>query len=465
MPTGSNMAERAEIDAEIEGKTVCDLLARNAQAFADRPAVSWKEGGAWRTLSWAQYRDRVAEAAMGLKALGIRRGDLVAIMARNRPEHLIADMGAVHAGATSVSLYTTLAPEQIAYIASHCGARVAVVEDRGFMERWEKVKPELPGLEHVVLLQDAGEYAGLDWVLSWDDLTGRGRHVLTTDRDAFDASWRGVRPDDLVTLVYTSGTTGPPKAVMLTHRSVLWNSASAQRVLGRDVETRVSYLPLAHVVERWVSLYGAVYLPAHTFLCPDLLQVFEYTAEVHPDAFAGVPRVWEKLRAGILAEIASQQNPRRRIAERAIGVGRQAALLEQSRKPIPLGLRLQRRLFDRLVCSKIREKIGLDRCKFAGGGAAPMPLEVLEFFLGLGIKIHEGLGLTEFTCLSNLNPRHEIRIGSVGPPCQALRCAWPRTARSCFVAGASQPATTRTRSTPRRPSTPTGGCTPGTSAS
>src|SRR6266511_1318711 len=131
MPTGSNMAERAEIDAEIEGKTVCDLLARNAQAFADRPAVSWKEGGAWRTLSWAQYRDRVAEAAMGLKALGIRRGDLVAIMARNRPEHLIADMGAVHAGATPVSLYTTLAPEQIVYIVTRRRARFTLVPDTG----------------------------------------------------------------------------------------------------------------------------------------------------------------------------------------------------------------------------------------------------------------------------------------------------------------------------------------------
>jgi long-chain acyl-CoA synthetase len=416
MSSKSVLAERAEIDATIEGKTLCELVARNAQAYAEEPALSWKQGGGWRTLSWAEFRERVAEVAMGLGALGVGRGDFVAIMARNRPEHLIADMGAVHAGATPVSLYNTLAPEQIAYVAAHCQARVAVVEDREFLQRWEKAKPELPRLEHVVLLEDAKASAELDWVLSWGELARRGREALAADRAGFEASWRAVQPKDLATLVYTSGTTGPPKGVMLTHRNELWTCESVSRAAQFDVGVRgIYYLPLAHALERMANYYLGIYKAGHGFLCPDLLKVFEVAAEVHPQAFVAVPRVWEKLQAGILAEVASQPSPRRWIAERAIRVGRKAARLQQTRKPLSFGLRLQRAMLDRLVCSRVREKVGLDRCEFAVTGAAPISPELLEFFWGLGVKIHEGYGLSECTAPSNLNPRHQVRIGTVGP--------------------------------------------------
>ena len=149
------LAERADIDAKVQGKTICDVLARNAETYPDQPALSWEEAGTWRSHSWKQYREKVAAVAMALKGLGVGRGDFVAIMTRNRPEHVITDLGAVHAGATPVSLYNTLAPEQIQYIAEHCGAKVAVVEGREFMERWEKVKADLPALQYVILLQDA----------------------------------------------------------------------------------------------------------------------------------------------------------------------------------------------------------------------------------------------------------------------------------------------------------------------
>ncbi|MBI4259494.1 MAG: AMP-binding protein, partial [Actinobacteria bacterium] len=169
MDTDRILAERAEIDASVEGLNLGHVLRRNAEHWGDRPAVSWKDG-VWRTLTWRGYRDRVAEAAMGLASLGVGPGDFVGIMARNRAEHLIADLGAVHAGATAVSLYNTLAPEQIQYIAAHCSAKVAVVENRELMERWEKVRAELPALEHVVLIDDAEGFAGYEWVLSWEDL-------------------------------------------------------------------------------------------------------------------------------------------------------------------------------------------------------------------------------------------------------------------------------------------------------
>src|SRR6266498_5319626 len=173
-------AERAAIDAQVHGQTLCTILERNANVHGELPALAWKQGGGWQQLNWRQYRERVAEVAMGLDALGVGRGDFVAIMSRNRPEHLIADLAAVHLGATPVSLYNTLAPEQIAYVAEHCKAKVAVVEGREFMERWEKVKAELPALEHVVLIDDAEDFADYGWTSSWDDLLASGLQELET---------------------------------------------------------------------------------------------------------------------------------------------------------------------------------------------------------------------------------------------------------------------------------------------
>ena len=412
-------AERTSIEAEIEGKTLCDVVARNAESYGDSPALSSKEGGTWRTLTWRETRDRGAEVAMGLRSLGVGRGDFVAIMARNRPEHVLADIGIGHAGATPVSVYNTLAPEQISYIAGHCDAKVAILEDRDFMQRWEKIKAELPALEHVVLIRDAEEFADYDWVLSWDQLVARGREALAAEggREAFDATWKAVRPEDLLTLVYTSGTTGPPKAVMITHRNALWTAASVDRVTHFPTAGlhAVSYLPLAHVLERFNTLYLGAWKAGHGYFCPDVLQVFEMVPEVHPMAFAGVPRVWEKLQAGIVAALEAEPNERKRkIALAAVETGKQAVRLERSGKPVPLGLRLKRGLFEKLVYSKIREKVGLDKCTLAVSGAAPISPETLTFFWGIGLPLYEGYGMTEDTAVATLGRPGENRIGSVG---------------------------------------------------
>lgn len=412
------LAERAAIDAKVEGKTLCDVFLRNATRYGDRPALSWQEGGRWRTLTWRAYRDRVAEAAVGLRSLGVARGDFVAIMARNRPEHVIADLGAVHAGATPVSLYNTLAPEQIAYIAGHCEAKVAVVEGREFMERWEKVKADLPALERVVLLEDAADFVGYDWVLSWESLLERGRSASAEDPGAFEASWKAVRPEDPVTVVYTSGTTGPPKGVIITHRNVLWTAASLDGLGVFPMGMRaISYLPLAHVLERLATQYLGMWKATHVHFCPDVLRVFEVVPEVRPQGFAGVPRVWEKLRAGILAALAEEPNERKRkIGRYAIEVGRRVVRLEQAGKPVPLQLKLLQALFERLVYSKIRRKLGLDRCLLAVSGAAPIATDVLEFFWGMGLPVHEGYGMTEDSGPATINRPGRARIGTVGEP-------------------------------------------------
>jgi long-subunit acyl-CoA synthetase (AMP-forming) len=411
-------AERAAIDAAVESKTICDTLARNAETYADQPALSWEEGGKWQTLTWKQYREKVAATAMGLKSLGVGRGDFVAVMVRNRPEHVIADLGAVHAGASPVSLYNTLAPEQIQYIAAHCNAKVAVVDCREFMERWEKVKADLPGLEHVVLLADAEDFAGYEWVLSWDELLSRGSNVLGAPGgwEAFEASRREVKPDDLATLVYTSGTTGPPKAVMITQRNVLWTVESLDRTIRYPVGLKgISYLPLAHIAERAATHYLGMAKVAHVHFCPDVLRVFEVVPQVRPHAFLGVPRVWEKVQAGVMAKLSAEPDARKRkIALGAIETARQVARMEAEGKPVPLGVKVKHRLFDKLVYSKIRHATGLDRTEIRVTAAAPIAPDTLHFFAGIGLPLAEVYGMTEDTGPATANPPDGIRLGTVG---------------------------------------------------
>jgi long-chain acyl-CoA synthetase len=412
------LAERAAIDAEAQGKTICDVLARNAEAYPDQPALSWEEGDSWRHLTWKQYREKVAAAAMGLKSLGVGRGDFVAIMTRNRPEHVIADLGVVHAGATPVSLYNTLAPEQIQFIAEHCGAKVAVVEGREFMERWEKVKSELPALEKVVLLTDAEDFSGYDWVVAWDDLMAGGTKALEAPGgwDAFEASRREVKPEDLATLVYTSGTTGSPKAVMITQRNVMWTANSLDLTLQYPYGLKgISYLPIAHIAERMATHYLGMYKAAHVHFCPDVLRVFEVVPQVRPHAFLGVPRVWEKVQAGVMAKLAAEPNARKRtIALSAIEAARQVARLEAEGKPVPLGLKLKHKLFGKLVYSKIRHGIGLDRSMIRVTAAAPIAPETLHFFAGIGLPLLEVYGMTEDSGPATANPPDRIRQGTVG---------------------------------------------------
>jgi long-chain acyl-CoA synthetase len=427
MPTPDVSAVRASIDAAIAGRTLCHVLLRNAEERGGEPALAWKDGDAWQRLSWAGYRQQVAEVAMGLAALGVGRGDFVAIMARNRPEHLIADLGVVHAGATPVSLYNTLAPEQIAYIASHCEAKVAVVEDRGFLERFEKVREQLPGLQRVVLLTGADDTTTTTtttttdgWVLSWERLRAVGRDALAADRDAFEAGWNRVQPEDAATLIYTSGTTGPPKGVVITHRNALWTAASVERNWDEPATpgtAYLSYLPLAHSFERLSGHYACLWSSQQVHFCPEILEVMRYLSEVRPVTFVAVPRLWEKAHAGVTAALSAEPNERRRkLVARALEVGRRAVRLEQEGKPVPAGLRLQRALFDRLVFSKIRARLGLDNCRAAVSGAAPISGEVLEFFLAIGLPMAEGYGLTENTAGATLNPVGRTRVGTVGKP-------------------------------------------------
>ncbi len=411
---------RERLLASIEGRTVCLLFQDTVSAHGGLDALAWQEAGAWKAITWRQYGERVREAAMGLMSLGVGVGDVVALQATNRPEHVIADLGALHAGAVPVSIYNTLADDQIAYVAGNCEATVAVLEDPSFLARWQSVRDQLPQLAHVVLLHGTA-----DGAITWDDLLAKGReHLAQAGEAAFDERWKAVDPGAPATLIYTSGTTGPPKGVVLTHRNILFLVASSTDVLALPHGTRaLSYLPLAHVAERNFSHYLGIKNAGKVFFEPDLNKIAEALPVARPQAFLAVPRVWEKMRAALQAAVAAAEPRKRKLGTKAFEVARQhAAIAFAGRKPSVL-LSVQHKLFERVVYSKIRARLGLDDLTVALTGAAPMPDDLLIFFSGIGIEICNVYGMTETTAVTNANLPGRTKLGTVGPALPGVEVA------------------------------------------
>jgi len=412
--TATVMAERAAIDAAVEGKTLVDVFNRNARDYADKAAIHWKEGDIWRHLTWSQYRKSVHEAAAGLIALGVSGGDFVAIMAGNRPEHVIGDLAAVHSGATGVTIYSTLAQNQIQYVAANCGAKVAILEDLSFMKRWEAVKSELPALGHVILMEGAENYNTVDWVLSWDDLLERGRAALAADAGLVERAAAAAKPEGLATLIYTSGTTGVPKGVMVTHRNVMWTAECVRRGTNLPDNPRmVSYLPLAHIAERMSTHYLGAYLAGEVWYCPDIGLVLEYVTKARPTLFVAVPRVWEKFHNRLEARF-GEDPKREKLIRSAVAHGESVMRATQSGKSPGLFDKVKLALFERLIFSKVRHGLGMDAIDIAITAAAPISADLIYFFRGIGIPLFELYGMSETTGPATSNLPGAEKIGSVG---------------------------------------------------
>jgi long-chain acyl-CoA synthetase len=362
------------------------LFATTVGARPDEAALRWRSPGAesaTNALTWAEYADRACRVAAGLQALGVQPGQRIVLMMRNRPEFHYADMGALLAGATPISIYNSSSPEQIEYLAGHSEAAAAIVGDVGMLERFLKVRSELPGLQKLILIDDPDGQAPAD-VVPFADLLGAapvdlGRAVAAA------------KPEDLLTLIYTSGTTGPPKGVMITHYNLCWVVESMNRATGEPLAgwRQISYLPMAHIAERLLTHYFHVAEGTDVTCCPEPTELVSYLREVRPEHFLGVPRVWEKLHAGIAAAMAA--DPDKQAAfQRAMETG------------------------DDAVLANVRAMVGLDGMRLALTGAAPIPRPVFDFFRSLGVPLSEVYGLSE--CTGPMTWSREARAGTVGPP-------------------------------------------------
>jgi long-subunit acyl-CoA synthetase (AMP-forming) len=389
----------------LDAATMCEAFQTTAREWEDAPALRLKDTD--YEASWRDYSDAVRKRAAGLAALGVGRGDTVGFMLVNRPALHLTDCAAMHLGATCFSIYNTSSPEQVEYVVRDAANRVIVTE-QAFLDTVLAAREAVDSLEHVVVVDgDAPE-----GTISIAELEGMGE----PDFD-FEATWRSVEPEDVLCLIYTSGTTGPPKGVQLTHSNMIsvWRACEQVRSVtpgGRSI----SFLPTAHIADRWAALYGQMIHGTCVHCCPNPREMVTYSIEVRPTVWGGVPRIWEKLKGALEAGMAAEQDAEKReAAERAMEIGRRrvAAYMEGE---VPAELQAEWDRADAEVFSKIRAMLGLDETEFFVVGAAPTPPEVLEFFLAIGIEICETWGMSETTAITTLNAPGSVRVGSVGPP-------------------------------------------------
>jgi long-chain acyl-CoA synthetase len=358
-----------------------------------------------KELSWTELRDTVHRIAGGLAELGVGKGDTVAIMLNNRWEFIPTDLAAVSLGAIPFSIYQTSAPEQIHYVLSDAEAKVVITEE-AFIDRVDEARKELPGLEHVILVDGEGGDHTLD-------------ELMEMDRE-FDPADRveSIGADDLLTLIYTSGTTGPPKGVQLTHRNLLFAVATADEMI--DLPERggkvISWLPAAHVAERNAHYYLPVTKGLSVTVCADPRRIAEYLPQVNPTWFFAVPRIFEKLKSGLEATLAGLPDEQREVAEKGLEASLQKVRAEQAGEEVPAEIAEAAAQADEQMFSQLRKQLGLDEALAVNAGAAPTPLEVLEFFHAIGIPVGELWGMSETCGLGTINPPDRIKLGTVGPP-------------------------------------------------
>jgi len=417
--TSQIAGQRAALQAVWAGQTMCDALAATAERFADRPAYSDRDGGGpWQRLSWAQTRERALALAAGFAELGVQPGDKVALMLPNRLEHVLADLGVLHAGGVPVTFYATLAPDQIAYMAANCDAKVAVIDGAGELARWQPILDQLPSLRRVIV-RDAAACPAEEPYLSWDDFAALGAGKLAEDPVPVQQRVAGIKPHDPVTLLYTSGTTGNPKGVIITHANALYEVEAARAGGNAPLHVVwVSYLPLAHIAERMFTLYLGICNACHTYFCHDAAtQLVATMSEVRPTAFFGVPRIFEKVMAGIQALLAGEQDETKRAAVAAA----MATGLEYVRS-LQYGQATAAELAERFAAAEeqvlrpIKSLLGLGEAEIVVSGAAPLPPEVGEFFGGLGVRILDVYGMSETTGAVTTNTPQAFRLGTVGRP-------------------------------------------------
>jgi long-chain acyl-CoA synthetase len=419
--TAEILQQRADTEraAAVNGGTLCGMLALTAERSGGEPAYSDRDGdGPWQTITWAQTRRHALELAGGLIELGLQPGERVALMLPNRVEHVLADLGVVHAGGVPVTFYPTLAADQIGYVAADCQATIAVLDGAPELTRWQAVLAELPRLTKIIV-RDAAACPADDQYLSWADFATLGRERYAAAPGAVADRIAGIGPDDPVTVLYTSGTTGHPKGVVVTHRSVLYEVTVADAT-GYAMEhiRSVSYLPLAHIAERVLGIYLPVHFAGHAYFCHNAATGLLATlGAAQPTLFFGVPRVWEKIQAGIQALLSVEQDPARRAAvDAAMQTGRAYVHSCEFGRTTPDDLAEEFRRADESVLQPIRALLGLGQAEVVSSGAAPLPPDVGEFFAGLGLKIYDVYGMTETTGAFTTNRPGEFRLGTVGRP-------------------------------------------------
>ena len=396
-----------------ESNSIPDMFLRRVELSGYRRAYQSKRVGQWITTSWKGFYNQAASVASYLLSEGLQNGEKVCIFGGTRAEWGICDIGGLLAGAVTVGAYPTLTAEQLWYLLEHSDTKVLFVQGKTEVDKLLAFPERLATLQKVIVW-DADELEeGLLEAHGLVDFRVLLRSAV--DEQVLLERVRSIQPDDTAIIVYTSGTTGPPKGAMITHNNVLSVLRCQDKILDGlgEFEQILSFLPMAHVAERIMSFYGRISAGIAAAYATSIPAVLQEVQEIRPTIFGSVPRIFEKAYAKIMTQV-SQASPRRQMIFRwAEAVGREKIRYWQRGEPVPMPLRLQYRLADRLVFSKIRGVFG-GRVRYFLVGAAPIAQEILEFFWAAGFPVYEAYGQTEATVITHTNRPGYVRLGSVG---------------------------------------------------
>ncbi|HEX9713766.1 MAG TPA: long-chain fatty acid--CoA ligase [Actinomycetota bacterium] len=397
------------------GETVIATFLERCAEQPDSVAFRFKQGDDWATMSWSEYEQLVRRAAAGLRSLGFDSGHKGAILSANRYEWHLADLGVQALGGVTVPIYPTNSPKQVGYIAGHSGSKIIFVENAAQLAKVLEKRSDLGDLAAAILFDPSG--AALDdFALSFEQLLDRGDAFAAEHPDDVDERLGAIKPDDLATLVYTSGTTGPPKGAMLTHHNIVWTCESLHHVLEAGPgDRKLSYLPLSHIAERVTSHFLQISQGSETWFAGSIDTLKDDLQACRPTIFFGVPRVWEKFYAGIMGLIESLDEETRDKAGQAIQLGLKRVEAQQAGTTLPDELEAKYAEADAGLFALARGALGLDQAKALVSGAAPINPEVLRFFHAIGLPVAEVYGQTEDCGPTSINRVDKIKIGTVGP--------------------------------------------------
>ncbi|PYQ49525.1 MAG: long-chain fatty acid--CoA ligase [Acidobacteria bacterium] len=373
-------------------RTLCEIFYHSVETYRKPDHLKAMRDGSWRDISSEEFRRAVEELSMGLRALGVEKGDRVALLSENRPEWAYADLATLCVGAVDVPIYPNLPSAQVLYVLNDSQAKVALVSTPAQARKLAEVRAKAPHLRHVIRFDEPA----LEGTASLAEVRAKGASALAADREAVKRRAAEVQPDDLATLIYTSGTTGDPKGVMLVHSNIVSNMHACLSAFGDfgPGDTALSFLPLCHIFERMGGHYLMLQQGVTIAYAESVDRVPANMVEVRPTLMLSVPRLYEKMYARVREKVAGDSALRQRIFRWALGVGRRAFQARLAGQPLGAGLKLQHALADRLAFAKIRARTG-GRVRLFVSGGAPLAREIAEFFGAVGLTILEGYGLTE----------------------------------------------------------------------